>query len=430
MESQSLIIKNSIIIGHEIKKGTLLIENDRICQINDKIDLTGVDQVINGEGKVLIPGLVNTHTHLSMTLMRGLADDLPLETWLNQHIWPVEANLDAEHCYVGALLACVEMIKSGTTTCNDMYFFMDHVARAVKEAGIRGVLSHGMIDFKDSEKRKKEIKETQRIIKKCHNTAEGRIKVALGPHTPYTCSEELLNWVRKKSIAENIKIHIHVSETENEVENLVKSTGKRPFEYLDDLGLLGPEMMAAHAVWLSDDEINLIKERDVKLSHNPVSNMKLASGISPVTKLIQNNICVSLGTDGAASNNNLDLFGEMKTAALLQKVDKMDPTVLPAEKILEMATIEGATALGLQGNIGTVEVDKKADLILVDMKTPHLTPYRNPKSHLVYSAEGADVSTVICNGKILMLEKELLVLDEMEVMDLAAQAAEDLLSRV
>jgi 5-methylthioadenosine/S-adenosylhomocysteine deaminase len=222
---------------------------------------------------------------------------------------------------------------------------------------------------------------------------------------------------------------MHVSETEGEVQNMLESTQKRPFEYLDSLGLLGPDLLAAHAVWLTSNEINLVRDRDVKLSHNPISNMKLASGISPVTEMIDKGVCVSLGTDGAASNNNIDLFQEMKTSTLLQKVNHMDPTVLPARKVLEMATIDGARALGWETDIGTIEVGKKADLVLVDMMMPHLTPPGNYLSHLVYSAEGSDVDTVICNGHILMQEKEVLVLDPAEVMDRAREAAEDLLRR-
>lgn len=429
MESQSILIKNATIIGPEIKKGSLLIENDKITDINDEINSSDADEVINGEGKVLIPGLINTHTHLSMTLMRGLADDLPLDTWLNEHIWPVEANLDGEHCYSGALLACVEMIKSGTTSFNDMYFFMDHVAKAVDEAGLRGMLSHGMIDLGDEEKRKKEFKETIRIIKKCHNTAEGRIKVAFGPHAPYTCSTELLEGVRKEADKYGLKIHIHVGETRNEVDQILEAQGSRPFEYLEEIGLLGKDVIAAHAVWLSDDEMEIIKKRDVKISHNPASNMKLASGVSPISKLLSKGICVSLGTDGAASNNNLDLLEEMKIAALLQKVNTLDPTAASAEEVFKMATINGATVLGLEDEIGTIEVGKKADVALVNMKAAHLTPIRHPVSHLVYSANGGDVDTVICNGKILMQERELVVLNEKEVMLQAEEASKNLLSR-
>lgn len=429
METKNILIDNVTILGNEVKKGSVLVENDIIIDITGKTGRNNADIIINGEKKVLMPGLVNTHTHLSMSLLRGLADDLPLDTWLNDHIWPVEANLTGDFCYAGALISCIEMIKYGTTTLNDMYFFMDDVAKAVDESGLRGMLCHGMIDLGDDEKRKAEFKETERIIEKCHNAADGRIKVAFGPHAPYTCSEELLMGVRKKADKMDLKIHIHVSETEFEVQQVTEAHGARPFEYLNEIGFLGNDVIAAHAVWLSDKEIDVIKENEVNLSHNSASNMKLASGISPVSKLMESDVNVSLGTDGAASNNNLDMIEEMKIAALLQKVNTMDSTVLPAEKVFNMATINGAKALGLQDEIGTIETGKKADLVLVDMKTPHLTPFRHPMSHLVYAANGADVDTVICNGEILMQNKELIVLDEVEVIKLAEEAAEELLSK-
>lgn len=429
MESENILIKNATIVAEEVKKGSLLIQNDKIVEVSDKIDSRNAETVIEAEGKILIPGLVNTHTHSPMVLMRGLADDIPLDTWLNDHIWPVEANLNKDHCYAGALLACAEMIKSGTTCFNDMYFFMDHVAKAVDEAGIRGVLSHGMIDFGDEEKRKEEFKETRRIIKKCHDTADGRIKVAYGPHSPYTCSKELLLQVIKEAEKFGVRIHIHVSETQKEISDVKEAQGKRPFEYLNEIGFLNGQVTAAHAVWLSENEINIIKERDVKISHNPASNMKLSSGISPVAKLQNKGVCMSLGTDGAASNNNMDMLEDMKIATLLQKVHTMDPTVLNAEDTFKMATINGATALGLENEIGTITEGKKADIILLNMKAPKLTPIRNPVSHLVYSASGCDVETVICNGKVLMQNRELLTLDENEVLKMAENASEDLISK-
>ncbi len=429
MESKNILIKDATIIANKIIKGSLLIQNDKIVEISDKIGINDADEVINAEGKVLIPGLVNTHTHLSMTLMRGLADDIQLDNWLNNYIWPVESNLDGEHCYAGALLACAEMIKSGTTCFNDMYFFMDHVARAVEDTGIRGLLSHGMIDFGDEGKRKKEFKESIRIIKKCHDTADGRIKVAFGPHSPYTCSQELLEGVKKESKKYGVRIHIHVAETQKEVSEVINEHGNRPFEYLEKIGFLGGEVTAAHGVWLSESEIDIIKGSDVKISHNPSSNMKLSSGVAPVTKLLGNGVRVSLGTDGSASNNNMDLLEEMKIASLLQKVTTMDPTVLNAQEVFDMATINGAGALGLQNEIGTIEEGKKADLVLVNMKTPQLTPFRNPISHLVYSANGGDVDTVICNGELLMKNKELLIIDEASVLEIAEGASKDLLSK-
>ncbi len=430
METRNILIKDIQILDvNGLRKGSVLIEDDRIKDISPRIDTMGADITINGEGKLLIPGLVNSHTHLPMTLFRGIADDLKLENWLEDYIWPLEAHLNGEHCYAGALLGCVEMIKSGTTTFNDMYFYMDDVAEAIKKAGLRALISYGMIDFNDEEKRKAEIKESLRIIKKCHGKANGRINVALGPHSPYTCSTELLEDVRSIADKYEIRIHIHVAETENEVRQVLGKYGKRPFIYLDEIGLLGGDVIAAHGVWLSQAEINIIKSNDVKLVHNPTSNMKLASGVSPVDDLIKEGVCVSLGTDGVASNNNLDLLEEMKIAALLQKIDKMDPTALKAEEVFKMATINGATSLGMADEIGTIEVGKKADLVFLDIRKSHLSPWRNPISHLVYSASGCDVETVICDGEILMEEYKLKSLNEKDVIEIAENAAEEITSK-
>ncbi len=430
METRTILIKDAQILGENYNKASVLIENDKIIEIGNKIDFNSADKIINAENKILMPGMVNTHTHLSMTLLRGLADDLPLDTWLNEHIWPMESHLNGDYCYAGALLACVEMIKSGTTTFNDMYFFMDDVARAVDESGLRGVLSHGMIDLGDEEKRKAEFKESKRLIEKCHDTAEGRITVAFGPHSPYTCSKELLEGVRKEANKFSNHIHIHIAETEYEVQQVIEAHGKRPFEYLDEIGLLGKDVLAAHAVHLSPAEIEIVKKRGVKLSHNPASNMKLASGVSPVNEMLKKGICVSLGTDGAASNNNLDMLEEMKLAALLQKIHNMDPTYLNAQQTFEMATVNGADALGMKKNIGTIEVGKKADMILLDIKAPHLTPFRHPLSHLVYSARGSDVNTTICNGNILMENREVLSIPEAQIIKMAQNAAEEMLSKI
>ena len=430
METQNILIKDAQILDvHGQRKGSVLIENDKIVEISPSIDPGDADKIIDGSGKLLIPGLVNTHTHLSMTLFRGFADDLKLETWLNDYIWPLEAHLNGEYCYAGALLGCVEMIRSGTTTFNDMYFYMDHVAKAVKETGLRALISHGMIDFDDVEKRKAEIKESKRIIRKCHGMANGRIKVALGPHSPYTCSRSLLEEVRGLADKYGVLVHIHVAETKGEVQQVLEKYGKRPFVYLDEIGFLGEDVIAAHAVWLSSSEIRILKSRGVKLSHNPVSNMKLASGVAPVEKLVREGVCVSLGTDGAASNNNLDLIEEMKIAALLQKIKNMDPTSLDAGKVFEMATLNGAAALGLAKEIGSVEVGKKADIVLINTRKSHLTPWRNPISHLVYSASGCDVETVLCDGEILMEDSRLEAVDEKYVIEIAENAAEELVSK-
>lgn len=428
MESESILITGAEILDvNGVRRASVLIEDDIIREISADLSPGDADIVIDGHEKLMIPGLVNTHTHLSMTLFRGVADDLPLDRWLNDHIWPMEARLSGEYCYAGALLGCAEMIKSGTTAFNDMYFFMDDVARAVDEAGLRCVLSHGMIDLGDNEKRRAELKESRRIIRKCHGMADGRVMVALGPHSPYTCSEELLKETASMAAEHGIKIHIHLSETEDEVKNVLERHGKTPVEFLDDTGVLGPGTVAAHCVWLSDDEMEILADRDVKVSHNPSSNMKLASGVSPVTRLIERGVNVSLGTDGAASNNNLDMIEEMKTASLLQKVSLQDPTALPARRVLEMATINGAESLGMDA--GVIEEGKKADIVLLNVRRPHLVPWRNPASHLVYSASGSDVETVICNGEILLDGGELERINENYVMEVAEEAAEELTSR-
>ena len=430
MTDNTILIKNAFILNSdnsESKKQSLLIKNDIIAEISDEIDESNVDKIIDAKGKILLPGLINTHTHLSMTLFRGLADDLSLDSWLNDHIWPMEANLNGDYCYIGALLGAVELIKSGTTTFSDMYFYMEDVARAIDDAGIRAVLSYGMIDFGDEERRKNEINENLSLFKNCNGMADGRIKVFLGPHSPYTASEELLVQVRQLADEYNMGIHIHVSETEKEINDSLDEKGLRPFEYLDKIGLLGPDVVAAHCVWLSDKEIEIIKKHDVKISHNPCSNMKLASGIAPISKLIENDICVSIGTDGASSNNNLDLIEELKTASLLQKVSTLDPKVLNSSQSLAMGTIEGAKALGLDSEIGSIEVGKKADIILIDTNSANMVPDSSSlSSNIIYSANGSNVDTTICNGKILMENKKLTVLDEQEIYEKAKIAIKEL----
>lgn len=430
MSDNTILIKNALILSPNTNfenKQSILIKDNLIAEISPEIDESDVSKTIDATGKIVLPGLINTHTHLSMTLFRGLADDLSLDSWLNDHIWPMEANLNGDYCYIGALLGAVELIKSGTTTFSDMYFYMEDVARAVDESGIRAVLSYGMIDFGDEEKRKNEINENLTLFKACDGMADGRIKVFFGPHSPYTASEELLIKVRELVDEYNMGIHIHVSETQKEIEDVSAEKGLRPFEYLDKIGFLGPDVVAAHSVWLSDNEIEIIKKNNVKISHNPCSNMKLASGIAPVSKLIENDICVSIGTDGASSNNNLDLIEELKTASLLQKVSTLDPKVLTSDEAVAMGTIKGAETLGLESEIGSIEVGKKADIILIDTNSANMVPDSSSlSSNIIYSANGSNVDTTICDGKILMENKKLVVLDEEEIYKKARQAIKEL----
>jgi 5-methylthioadenosine/S-adenosylhomocysteine deaminase len=413
---------------HVLDRGSVVIEGDKVVSVGREVKVRA-DTVIDARGKAVLPGLINGHTHLSMTLLRGVADDMELDSWLKTKIWPIEKNLRAEDCYVGALLGCLEMIKSGTTCFADQYFFMEDVARAVEKAGIRGVLSYGIIEQGDSKKRKSEIRTGENLVKTCHGKANGRILTMFGPHAPYTCSPECLAQVKELAKKYKVGIHTHIAESKWEVGEIIKKYGKRPVEHLDAIGFLGPEVLAAHCVQLTEQEIRILHDRGVKPVHNPVSNMKIACGVSPVPEMLAAGIPVALGTDGAASNNALDMFTEMKFAALLNKVDKFDSTVMPAQSVLEMATVNGARALGLGENLGSLEVGKKADLILVDLRKPHLTPLSNVISHLVYSATGSDVDTVIVDGKVVMQGRRVLTLEEDKVLEEAQRVAGDLLAQ-
>ena len=423
-----ILIKNGILVtmdkGHRILKNFSIGVEEGLIKEIDKDIKGGADFVVDATNHLVMPGLINTHTHLAMTLFRGIADDISLMKWLREEIWPLETKLEAKHVYAGSLLGCLELIKSGTTCFNDMYFFLDDIARSVEESGLRATLSYAMIDLGDREKAEVLLKEGENYIKKYK---EGRVRAFFGPHAPYTCSEELL--VKTKELADKYKtgIHIHVAETE--VENSKREIGMRPFEYLEKIDFLGSNVVVAHSVWVSKREITLLKKRDVKIAHNPTCNLKIASGIAPVPEFVDRGITVSLGTDGAASNNTLDMFGEMKTCALIHKARKADASVMPAQKVLEFATINGARALGMEKEIGSLEVGKRADIILIDLDKPNLTPLTNPVSHLVYSAKGCDVDTVIVDGRLLMEKRTLRTLDQQEVLKFANEQAKDLLEK-
>jgi 5-methylthioadenosine/S-adenosylhomocysteine deaminase len=427
-----IIIKNAYILtmdpdAGDLKNGTVVIEDGKITEIGEKTK-ESAETVIDAKGSVVMPGLVNTHTHAAMTLFRGYADDLQLAEWLENHIWPAEAQLRAEDVYKGSLLACLEMIRSGTTSFADMYFFMDETAKAVEASGLRASLSHGLIELWNEEKGATDLKEGKRFVRAWQGAADGRIKTMYGPHAPNTCSDEFLAKVREESRKDGAGVHIHLLETEAELLAMKERYGKCSVHMLEDIGFFGPDVLAAHCVWLSDGDIEILRERGVNVSHNPISNMKLASGTAPIYKMLDRGVNVSLGTDGCASNNNLDLFEEMKTAALLHKLSTGNPTALPARQVLKMATVNGAKALGTE--TGMLKAGMKADMIIVDMKKPHLTPCFDIPSHLVYSAGGSDVRTTIVDGKVLMDDYRVLVLDEQKVIEEAQKAAEDLVARV
>ncbi len=409
-----------------IKGGSVMIEWDKIVAVGKDIK-ENADIVIDADGKVVMPGLINCHTHLAMTLLRGVADDMELMPWLQTKIWPLEKHLNAERVRVGASLGALEMIKSGTTCFADQYFYMEEVAKAVDQSGMRGVLSYGIIEMGSAEKRESELAAGEKLVKSCHGMANGRILTMFGPHAPYTCSTECLLKVKELAAKYQVGIHTHIAETKGEYDDIKKKYGSHPVEYLDSIGFLGPEVLAAHSIYLAPHGISIYKNRGVKPVHNPVSNMKLGCGVSPAPEMLKSGIPVALGTDGAASNNTLDMINEMKFAALLNKIHKLSPTTLPAEDVLTMATINGAKALGLEKEIGSIEVGKKADIILIDLKKPHLTPVHNVISHLVYSAVGGDVDTVIVDGKVLMQNRKVLTFDEAQVIKKAQDVSEEML---
>jgi len=435
-----LMIKGSFVVIRPdkiLKDGVVIVEGDRIVDIGKESELkdkySGYE-AIGGKGKVVLPGLVNCHTHAAMTLLRGYADDMVLSEWLTQKIWPVEAHLKPEDVYVGTLLACLEMLKSGITAFADMYFYMDKAAKAVVESGIRAVISHGMIELGNVEKGEKDLREAERIVKTCQGLGDGRVTTMFGPHAPYTCSPEYLQKVKETAEKYNVGIHIHLAETRDEAEKIknafaVDLKDKGVIEYVDELGILDSTVLAAHVVWVSEKEIEILAKRGVKVAHNPVSNLKLASGVAPIPQMLKNGVAVGLATDGAASNNCLDIFEEMKVSAIIHKAHNFDPTVTSAAEVLEMATIGGAKALLLDKDIGTLEVGKKADIVILDLKNPRLVPLHNIISHLVYAAKSSDVCTVIVDGNILMENREVKILDENKVMELAQKTAEDLISR-
>lgn len=402
----------------------IYIEDKYIKKVGNDLNITA-DKVIDGSRKAVIPGLINTHTHAAMTLFRGFGDDMALMPWLEQKIWPNEAKMTDEDVYWGAKLACLEMIKTGTTTFIDMYQKLEATAQAVEEMGIRGVLSGVCFDhFKPelADNCKRQIPELYRMMENYSD----RIQFALGPHAIYTVSGELLQWIDQYTKEHDLLIHLHLAETEGEVTNSVKNFGNTPVRYLNDLGILSPRLLIAHGLYIDDEEIGMLADNGVKVAHNPASNMKLASGIEfRFAEMRKAGIKVGIGTDGCSSSNNLDMIEAMKLASLLGKAWRKDPEVLTAGDMLESATVDSASIIGL--NVGVIAEGYLADLCLIDLKTPAFTPNFNFVSNLVYAANGSCVDTMICDGKILMENKK--VPGEDEIMEKAARIAYNLIER-
>mgnify|MGYP001827172149 FL=1 len=414
----------------EIYNGAVAIDKDTIKAVApaDKFGDWRISKIIDAHGGIIMPGLINSHTHAAMTCFRGLADDLPLMAWLNDHIFPAEANLDDQMVYCGALLACAEMIMSGTTCFCDMYLFEDAVARAAKKAGMRAVVGEVLYDFDSPNYGPIEngFKYSRQLIDTWQN--DPLVTIAVEPHSAYLCTPQLLKEALELTQTFDLPLVIHLAESKSEIAQIKERYDRTPVEHLAELGVLAPNLLACHCVELTENDIALLQRFDVKVAHNAESNMKLASGVAPIPRLIEKGICVAMGTDGCASNNDLDLFQEMDSVAKLHKAKSLDPTVMDAATVLKMATISGARALGLEPVIGSLEKGKKADLIIVDTNKPHLTPMYNPVSHLVYAAIGSDVTTSIINGTVVMENGTIKTMDIRAVMDDVNKIAKEIIS--
>lgn len=417
---QAVLVHNGTVLTLDsldttIEEGGVVIEGNSIIDVGPASDLLeaypGATRVDAGGG-IIMPGLINAHTHVPMTLLRGVADDLELMDWLQNHIFPLEAELvDEEFVRWGTRLACLEMLRGGTTTFVDMYYFEDVIAEEADRCGMRAIVGETLIDFPapDNKTWDEAITYTRSFVERWRE--HPRIIPAVAPHAPYTVSAEHLIAAHQLATDLDVPMLIHLAEDRAEIEQLRERTGKSSVRYAEDLGILSPRVLAAHMVWPTSEEIDLLVAHDVGVAHCPQSNMKVAAGVAPVPAMIEAGVAVGIGTDGPASNNDLDLWEEIDTAAKLHKVTALDPTVLPARQALRMATLEGARALGLDSTIGSLEVGKRADLIVVRSHGYHQQPYFAPYPLLVYSTKAADVDTVIIDGRVVMQNGRVLTLE-------------------
>jgi 5-methylthioadenosine/S-adenosylhomocysteine deaminase len=408
------------------ENGFVAIRGERLVDMGDasalKTKSYRAKQTIDARGKAVLPGLINTHTHIPMTLFRGIADDVYLQEWLTKYIFPAEAkNVTREFVIAGTRLGLVEMIRSGTTTYVDMYYFEDAIAEESKRAGLRGVLGETVIDFPAPDNKTWEagIAYTRDYIRRWKG--DSLITPAVAPHAPYTVSTQHLNEARSLAEAFDVPLLMHVAEAPIEADYMARTYQSRTVPYLEKIGFLSPRLLGAHVVHVNEDEIAILKRRDVGVAHCPQSNMKLSSGTAPVPQMLKAGIRLGLGTDGAASNNDLDLWEEIDTAAKLHKLIANDPTVVSASQAFEMATLGGARSLHMDKEIGSLEPGKRADLIIVDLDAPHLTPMYNLYTHLVYSTKSSDVTDTVVNGRVLMRNRRLLSLDEAAIKATARQ---------
>lgn len=433
MKSNKTIIKGGrfLIPGTDepVLSGYMTIEDDLITYIGKEEPLMedGV-QVVDGSRLLFMPGLVNTHGHAAMSLLRGYGDDLALQVWLQEKMWPMEEKFTGEDVYWGTSLSVLEMLKGGTTTFLDMYDHMDRVAEVVELSGIRSVLMRGVIGLCPEEVQNHKLAEAISFARNWHGKADGRITTMISPHAPYTCPPDFFVKFVQAAHDLDLPMHTHMSETKREVEQNVVDYGLRPVAHLEKLGMFTRPSIVAHGVHLNDEEIEILARHDVGVSHNPGSNLKLASGVARVTDLLKAGVKVSLGTDGAASNNNLDMFEEMRLAALIHKGVSGDPTAVPAPEALRMATEYGAKSIFLN-DVGRLAVGMKADFIAIDIDQPHLLPHTDLLSHAVYSASAKDVEHVWVNGKQVVKHGQCVTLDEEAIRRKAQESFDGLLKR-
>lgn len=431
--SRKWLIKNGAFAvldaDRPVVHGYMLVEGDTISYIGEERP-EGVEgaETLDGKGLLFLPGLINTHGHAAMSLLRGYGDDMVLQTWLQEKMWPMEAKFTAADVHVGTALSVLEMLKGGTTTFLDMYDHMDEVAKVVEESGIRAVLMRGAIGLCSPEEQDQKLKEAIAFAQNWHGKADGRITTMMSPHAPYTCPPAFIEKFVQAAHDLDLPMHTHMSETRAEVEQNVHDYGVRPVEHLLKLGMFSRPTLLAHAVHLTDEEIDILAAHGVTISHNPGSNLKLASGVARVPELLKKGVVVSLGTDGPASNNNLDMLEEIRLAALIHKGVSGDPTAVPALEALKMGTEYGAKSVFLQ-NTGKLAAGMKADIIALNTEQAHFLPRTDYISHTVYSAGAKDVEHVWVNGKQVVKHGACLTLDEERIRYEAQAAFEGLLAR-
>lgn len=424
----NILIKdvNAILPEGVVKQTDIAVKDDKIMSVGTAPTEFTADKVISGKDKLATPGFVNAHTHVSMTLLRSYVDDMQLMDWLENKIWPIEAKMKKEDIYWGAMLGIAEMLKGGTTAFADMYGDMEQVAQACIDTDIRAVLSRGMIGVAPNGMQA--LEENKELFRDFNNANDGKITVMFGPHAPYTCPPDFLRKVIAASEEYNAEIHIHLAETKGEVEKCLKEYGKTPIALMEEVGILNRGVLAAHCVHVTDEDIAIMKKHNVRVAHNPGSNMKLASGVAPVPKMLAAGLCVGLGTDGASSNNNLDMLEEINLATLLHKVHNLDPLAVPAFKGVQMGTQYGAEAVGIK-NAGLIKEGYKADIVLFDLNEPQCCPRHDLISLLAYSMNSSMADTVLVDGKVLVKNKQLTTIDEEKIKYEANRCTKNLLNR-